>query len=230
MPDIAEDNRYEEMLRYLGYRGQVISAELEEQLKEAFLEAENVSRPRAAFGEFSLVLEEEGIRLSGTSLVLTGEDIKEHLSGAEKAILLAVTLGTSAERALQQTEKRDMLRAVMLDSALSAQIEYETDRVEKQLVEKAEKEGYVTNWRYSPGYGDLPLELQKKIGEVLQLSRNLGVTVTENNLMIPRKTVTAVIGLFRSREERKGKTTGCQVCPLKGDCECRRWGRTCGRG
>ena len=54
--------------------------------------------------------------------------------------------------------------------------------------------------RYSPGYGDLPLELQREIIRVLDCGRTIGITLTESLLMQPSKSVTAVIGM-KEREK-----------------------------
>ena len=229
MRDIAGAEEYKkEALRYLGYRGQEMEPELYGELNAAFSEAESLISPRGTAGVYPVLMKEEGIALEGTALLLPGRDIREHLAGAEKVLLMAVTLGAEPERRLLLREKRkEMSRAVVLDAAFSALAEAAADEYEKKLVEKAEKEGYVTNWRFSPGYGDFPLELQKGIAEVLRLSRTIGVTVTEESLLIPRKTITAVIGLFSPAGKRAGKKLGCGICPLKGDCEFRRWGRSC---
>ena len=231
MQGIAGDRNHTgvrgEMLRYLGYRGQELSEEMEQKLDSVLEEARSLSRPRRKSASFPLRFTEDGAALEGTSLVLTGKDIVRHLSGAEEAVLFAVTLGAAAERRMLLYEKQDMIRAVLLDAAFSALVEEAADDYEKILVEEAAARGFATNWRFSPGYGDLPLELQKGFARVLDLSRSIGVTVTENSLMIPRKTVTAVIGLFDPEKEPSGKRLGCSDCILGGDCEFRRWGRTC---
>ncbi len=57
--------------------------------------------------------------------------------------------------------------------------------------------GSAGNWRFSPGYGDCPLSAQRSIvNSVLNATRLIGLTVTPTSLLIPTKSVTAVIGLF----------------------------------
>ena len=216
-----------EALRYMGYRGQDLPEELKEEIETVLQEACQVARPRKTAARFALERLPEGIRLSGTSLVLTGKDIKRHLEGARECIALALTLGTEAERRILYYEKTDLARAVLLDASCSALVEAELDDYEAQIVGQAEAEGLATNWRFSPGYGDLPLELQRPLAEVLQLTKRIGVTVSENCLMFPRKSVTAFIGLFDPAEKVSGRRITCAECVLKGDCEFRRWGRTC---
>jgi cobalamin-dependent methionine synthase I len=55
--------------------------------------------------------------------------------------------------------------------------------------------------RYSPGYGDLPLEMQREIIRALDCGRTIGVTLTESLLMQPSKSVTAVIGMKERKAE-----------------------------
>ena len=49
--------------------------------------------------------------------------------------------------------------------------------------------------RYSPGYGDLPLSVQPDFLAALDAQKTLGITLTETFLMIPSKSVTAIIGI-----------------------------------
>ena len=225
----AEDRKRRETLRYMGYRGQELSPETERVLDSVLAEASRVSCPRAVSGRYPLIRTKEGIVLEGTTLLLTGRDIESHLEGAAYAILFAVTLGAASERALLTWEKKDLSRAIMLDAALSAEIEAAVDEYERGLVCEAQKDGFYTNWRFSPVYGDLPLTLQRTVGQVLNFPRTIGVTVTEHSLMIPRKTVTAVIGCFEEKAAVTGKVRSCAECVLKGDCEFTRWGETCRR-
>ena len=55
--------------------------------------------------------------------------------------------------------------------------------------------GLVPTRRYSPGYGDLPLSVQPALLDALDAGRRLGVTLTESLLMVPMKSVTAVVGI-----------------------------------
>jgi cobalamin-dependent methionine synthase I len=55
------------------------------------------------------------------------------------------------------------------------------------------------NRRFSPGYGDLPLNVQAKFLEIMQASKKLGIYLNESDLMIPRKSVTAILGVFENK-------------------------------
>jgi 5-methyltetrahydrofolate--homocysteine methyltransferase len=49
--------------------------------------------------------------------------------------------------------------------------------------------------RFSAGYGDLPLEYQKKIFDLLDPHTQIGLTLNDSYLMSPSKSVTALIGV-----------------------------------
>jgi len=59
--------------------------------------------------------------------------------------------------------------------------------------ELASGEGLVS--RFSPGYGDLPLDYQRTLLSVLDTSRKIGVSLTDSLLMVPSKSVSAIVGV-----------------------------------
>ena len=69
--------------------------------------------------------------------------------------------------------------------------------------------------RFSPGYGDLPLECQRNIVEFLQTKKNIGMSLTDSLMMVPVKSVTAIIGI--GKEKNKCTGPGCMICK-KTDC------------
>lgn len=81
--------------------------------------------------------------------------------------------------------------------------------------------------RFSPGYGDFSIGMQGEICRVLDTARKIGVTVNESGILIPRKTITAVLGV--SKHPQTKRTSGCAVCDLFETCSYRREGRTCAK-
>ena len=88
----------------------------------------------------------------------------------------------------------------------------------------AEQDKYLTG-RFSPGYGDWPIGVQPLVAAALDTARRAGLCVTENDLMTPRKSVTALLGL--SDHPVKGRLAGCGHCVLNTRCEYRKRGKTC---
>ena len=87
-------------------------------------------------------------------------------------------------------------------------------------------EGLFTRPRFSPGYGDLPLDVQSPLLALTDATRRLGVTLSESNLMNPLKSVTAVIGL--SDTPQQARIRGCDYCAMRTRCNLRKAGKTCG--
>ena len=64
----------------------------------------------------------------------------------------------------------------------------------------AEEYGVGLKPRFSPGYGDLSIECQKEIFDILGYQKKIGLTLTDSFMMSPTKSVTA---LFGRKEVRK---------------------------
>ena len=202
-----------EALRYLGYRG-----EPDEQTVSLLLCAEKEFSEKAA-PSFCWRL----MAKSECEHLLTGGDIKNHLKDSENVILFAATLGAAADRIIRAAEISDMAYAVVADAYASALIEDYCDRCEKIMQEKA---GGNFTFRYSPGYGDYPISVQSSFIKALSADKQIGLTATENHILLPRKSVTAVIGITeKQREENRNK---CESCNMKNKCLLRKDGSDCG--
>ena len=87
------------------------------------------------------------------------------------------------------------------------------------------EEGLLLTDRFSPGYGDLPLKLQIGLCAALNTSRRIGLTVTPSLILVPRKSVTALLGIAdRPKTLRK---RGCEVCGMFLHCPYRKEGVVC---
>lgn len=187
-----------EALRYLGYKGQKLTPETEAQLDLAVKEGLSLAAPRSVYMIFDTEKTDNGLKLKNTQLTLVGKNINNHLSGAQKCAVMAVTVGARIELAINRYERAGkMTRALLLDCVATALVEELADKVNSEIENEAEKNGFYCKTRFSPGYGDFPLETQKKIIPLLSCEKRIGVTLSDTCLMSPRKSVTAVIGLFK---------------------------------
>ncbi|MBD5084109.1 MAG: methionine synthase [Clostridiales bacterium] len=212
-----------EPLRYLGVRGEPDPA-LYAEMSAVADKLTQAVEPRYIYRVFPLVLGEEGPTLEGTGLTLTGEMAHKMLADCSQAVLLACTLGAGFESMLRAEQARSMARAAMLDVCGSAWVEAGCDEAEQEI--SARFPGLYLTDRFSPGYGDLPLELQRDICALLDAQRRLGVQVTDSLLMNPTKSVTAVIGL--SGHPQPARIRGCGFCSFRENCQYREEGKTCG--
>jgi hypothetical protein len=202
------------VIRYLGMGRAAPPPQVEDLLEQALSDFNQVVRYRASCLTAPVTPREGGTDLS--VLFAPGKALAKNLAGCDRAILFAATVGTPAELQRKRAQLISPARALVLDAVGTAAIEAFCDRL---------CEGWEGDFapgklrpRFSPGYADLPLSLQKPFLEVLDAGRRLGITLTEALLMIPQKSVTAIVGLGREGCERpRGDCFACE----KKDCEFR---------
>lgn len=203
----------EEALRFLGYRG-----EADKRTSDLLIKAENELSEKACPMFCKHVLKK-----AECEQIIVGEDIKNHLSGCDDVIIMAGTLGAETDRLIRAAEITDMAYATVLDAYASAFIEHWMDECEKGL----NTEGKAFTWRYSPGYGDYPISLQKEYIKLLSADKRIGLTATENHILIPRKSVTAIVGITENPQPKQKNK--CDSCNMKETCRMRKDGSNCGR-
>ncbi len=181
------------------------------------------SVPNYVYRVCPLTSSETGIRCTGTALHLTGKDITAHLNGCTQAILLCATLSAGADAAIRSGSAADVLAGLVTDAMASALTEQLCDAAEQEIL-KQFPDSYPT-WRFSPGYGDLPLSVQGDFLAALSAEKRLGVSVSAGGMLIPTKSVTAIIGLA-PQPVPKGKR-GCAVCRMAKTCQFRAKGVHC---
>ncbi len=215
--------RHEEVLRYLGHRGQAISDDLMREVLAGEADMLACAKPKSVFSVFDRIDTTDGIALSGTTLVLKGEDIKNHLVGCTKVAILAVTLSFDVDRLITSAQVESMSRSLILDASADALIEQVCDEVEREIYSTVQD--MHATWRFSPGYGDFPISLQNEILTVLSAQKCIGLCATDSHLLTPRKSVTAVIGLSDIALPKKQR--GCESCTMRETCTYRKRGERC---
>lgn len=218
----------DEVLRYLGYKAkkQNIDKSLDELIDLTIEESKKLIEPKFVYHKYDTKLTKDGVCVEGTKLVLTGEDIKNHLKNSKQSVLMAVTVGNRIEQKIKMYEKVSLTKALILDSCATTAVEEICDIIEERVKLKAEEKGLSITFRYSPGYGDLPLETQRDLIDTLNAEKLIGLTVSSHYLLFPRKSVTAIIGFIpKDKEENK---RGCEVCKNYENCSFRREGLVCG--
>ena len=187
----------------------------------------NVVRPLFRYAVFNLETKNAYPVFVDAAINLAGQDICRHLDGAKKAVVLAVTLGAAFDAYLLRKEKISMTEAVIADAVGSSLAESVADYCTELIAKELRKENLYINYRYSPGYGDFPLSCQKDIINALSCDSKIGLTVSETYLLLPRKSITAVIGVFD--KPQNNKEVKCTYCNLYATCSFRREGICCDR-
>ena len=123
---------------------------------------------------------------------LNSADLARNLTGASRAVIFAATVGVEADRLIAKYARLSPSRALILQAVGAERIEALCDVFCDDI---AKEYNASLKPRFSPGYGDLPLESQRKIFDLLSPERNIGLFLTESLLMSPSKSVTAITGL-----------------------------------
>ncbi len=129
---------------------------------------------------------------------IQSRDLCKNLEGCDKVVLFAATIGFDCDRLLARYKTLTPSRAVAMQAVGAAAIEALCDRFCDDLKKELSKENISLKPRFSPGYGDFALSFQKDIFTILECNKRMGLTLKDSFLMIPSKSVTAVIGLYGS--------------------------------
>lgn len=222
MPVSVTELHTDEILRYMGCPPEKADAATRALAEDCAAEVLRTIAPRWAYRVFELSFGEDGLRLGG--LLLPGEELRRHLRGCERAALFCATLGAGTDALIRRAESGDMARALALDCAAAAAVEALCDGIEREL--QAMFPGCFFPYRYSPGYGDLPLTLQGDLLALLDAPRRVGLTASASSILLPRKSVTAILGVSRSPVEKQARS--CLGCPAHDGCSYRKSGGHCG--
>lgn len=120
-----------------------------------------------------------------------------NLKGCGKIVLFAATVGHEMDRLIKKQSLLSPAKSVCLQAIGSERVESLCDTLNAELKEQYKKQGFLLKPRFSPGYGDLPLSLQREIMPALDCAKLLGISLGENLMMSPSKSVTAIIGVYK---------------------------------
>lgn len=187
-----------DVMRRLGYpsAGHDLSGGMDEILDSAMAEAGRLMELRTSHRILG-VASNDGIRIlfKDSNLIIESAMVAKLLRRAPVVVCLAATAGIALDKAVSSAmEAGEMTEAVMLDAIGSETVEAAVDELHwKILKERAAENGLKVTPRFSPGYGDWRLTVQSDLVRASG-GPSIGISVTPSSLMIPRKSVTAVLG------------------------------------
>ena len=123
--------------------------------------------------------------------------LAKNLAGCSRVILIASTIGPMADNLIRRFTKLDAARAAIMQAAGAMFIESYLDQLNAQLEQEAAEQDFKLHSRFSPGYGDVSLEVQRHFFSLLPCTQRIGLTLTDSLVMAPEKSVTAFIGMER---------------------------------
>ena len=127
--------------------------------------------------------------------VTDSKALAKNLGGCDSIVLFVATLGSGLDRLIARYSALSPSKAFMLQAIGAERIEALCDTFNQEITSELNNRSKITVPRFSAGYGDLPLELQKDICRVLDCQRKIGVALQESLVMLPTKSVSAIIGI-----------------------------------
>lgn len=193
----------------------------EKMIEEACLNAQLQSKPKGIWQLYDYDSISGEVK-STPSAYIKGEKIKDHLKNATKVIFLAITIGEEVEKEITAHFQEGVYAySLLLDAAATTAVETAADKMEKAIQQDLIKQGYQTLMRFSPGYGDWDIAFQS---EMLRLSHaaEIHIEMTESYMLIPRKSITAILGVVPNQDGcSKHTNESCSICEKK-DCLARK--------
>ena len=184
---------FKEVARYLGYRRAAPpEADVSALMEKAASEMQSVMKAQAVFEIFDLSVDNQELRFA--DVTLHSRDLGRNLEGCSQVVLLAATIGPQVDALIRRHSSLDPVYASILQATGAMYIEELVDLVNSEIKKIAATQGLKTKPRYSPGYGDVPLQVQKDFFRLLPCTR-IGLTLMDTLIMAPEKSVTAFVGI-----------------------------------
>lgn len=204
----------QQILRYAGIAGGEVPEGVDNLIKKyipVFLES---AKFRACYLEVPVQI--DGDVVDFDCMKVKSHNLSALLNGCDRAILVAATVGIAVDMIIKRAEVMSKAEALILNSIAIAGIEQYMGMLNEFFA--SQYTGKALRPRYSPGYGDVPLEVQKDLLRILDTNRKIGVALSDSLLMTPSKSVSAFIGI--GSEGCTNIDKDCDLCS-KRECEYR---------
>ena len=188
-PDINK----REIMRYMASLGG--GDEILELIDECLAEVREMLQYKVCYTVLSAEIDGDIISLPCGQI--ESKNLAKNLSGCDKAIVFAATIGVGIDRLISKYSRLSPTKALCFQAIGAERVEALCDNFCEKMKSEFEKGGERLKPRFSPGYGDLPLETQKLIFSLLDCPKRIGVTLGDTLLMSPSKSVTAFVGITR---------------------------------
>lgn len=139
-------------------------------------------------------IQESRVFIEG-SIIFESKVIARLLEQCQKVALFLMTIGRHLEEtACRLAEDGLVLQSAVLDAIGSNAAEKIAGSIQDQIKRVAGEHGFVISPRFSPGYCDWDIRQQQMIFWAVD-GDPLGIHLTETCLMIPRKSISGIIGI-----------------------------------
>lgn len=191
-----------EVLRYALLQPHMPSERIDQLLPDALSHV----HARVCYDSFPVHMAADGSVDLGFALV-SSHSLCHLLHSSSQCILFAATIGIDYDRYMARISRLSQADGWLLHALGTERIETLCNAFEKHLL----SEGYHLTRRFSPGYGDVPLSLQRDVFHTLDCPRKIGLTLNDSLIMSPSKSVTAILGLTNSSDPPGFSCADCSL-------------------
>jgi hypothetical protein len=186
-----------ETKRYLRVPAEQADPDIDQAIFSAIEELKARCEPKYSIMIFPIQILEDGqnITVENTNFGIQSRNLTKFLKDSQKLAIMAATIGIQADKLIKKEQYSNLMQSMVIDATASAMVELVCDYAENKLRQDLIPENAILTPRFSPGYGDLDINIQPKILNLLDATKYLGITVTEQNYLIPTKSVTAFMGI-----------------------------------
>ncbi len=184
-----------EILRYASCKG--ADGRMTALMEKCIAEIEPLLSYRVCFARFAVEAADDMLNL-GFARVQSSA-LAKNLSSCGEIVLFAATVGLAPDRLTARYASVSPAKSLFFDAIGAERAESLCDAFCAELKAEATENGCFTRPRFSAGYGDLPLSLQKDIFRALSPEKHIGATLRESLIVSPAKTVTAIVGIGKNK-------------------------------
>ena len=181
-------------LKYMGYvKGFALDETLKKEIEFCRKQILSAQKLCAVYDVYSVHIDGAIVNLGFVST--KSNDLAKNLSGCDKVAVFACTVGAEVDRLIAKYKQIAPSRSLIFQALGSALAERWADEINNIIT----TEYGATAPRFSCGYGDLGIDVQRDIFNSLYLEKNLGITLGESYFMTPTKSITAFVGIRRKK-------------------------------
>ena len=219
--DIAVKLDMQQILRHQGIKESSARLEMIAMTQELLSVAElHLLKPVATYNSYTIVkVTRDEIRLDG-STALSGRLLFSALKEASELVVVVCAIGPKLEEKVADYSSRNgLLKGVLLDGIGSTAVDATLREFCRLITQEAASHGYQSSRPLSPGMSGFPLSEQKRLLK-LASAEGIGVSLTSSGVMVPRKSISAVIGIG-PKMPAWTRAEACSCCHLKKTCHYR---------
>jgi len=213
----------EELLERLGgSKGRGFSRSLRSKVRDCGRTLYQLMSPRLLFTKERIKGIERGRIYLHNGVTLKSPKLSRSLYDSEELICFLTTIGEEIDFEINRMMRQGRIsQAFVMDALASVAVESAAEQFQQRMETKYSEHDKAVTLRFSPGYCDWPIGEQKKLFQMFD-SHTAGIELNDSCLMMPRKSISAVFGLYPySGDSAHPPYNPCVDCP-KTDCLSRR--------